>query len=561
MRRFVLPLFIVSLAGSFLVWVNAARPVAGSPSAAGEVPGTDVPARLETMLVEAYGGAAPGAAMVVLDGGELAFLSAAGLADLEWEAPATADTSFRVGSITKPVTAIAVLRRAAAGGLDLDEPVGTYLSGLDATLGRPTLAQLLSHTSGLPDHFRLPDAPAVMRNPTTPGDIIERMRGAEPVFEPGQAWAYSNFNYVLLGRVLEVTDPQGRDYGTIIEQDIFAPLGMTDSHYDRQPRILPRRARGYDHDGEQVLNTVTFDPSHAYAAGALMMSAADMGRLTRALMDGDLLPPAWRARAWREVAGPDGEGFGYGLGFNVGALLGERVIWHNGSINGFQAAWLMLPDSDRAVAILSNGYYRPNTTATARRVLALLAGVPLPALAAADVPDADIAGLEGRYALTDGRILQIHVEDGVRYNLDGGRWRELSVTSGGILFRPGSLTHIRPRPDGDGVVLVSGTTLDAWPAERRPGAIEGARSSIPVTPAMAAAVAGDWRLESGDVVTVDAGGNGLLSLRLPQQPPQRLFAAAPDRFFCRDAPIELVLDEAPDRAELNLYGNPLSLTR
>jgi hypothetical protein len=400
-----------------------------------------------------------------------------------------------------------------------------------------------------------------MRNPTTPGEIIDRMRGAEPMFEPGQAWSYSNFNYVLLGRVLEVTDPRGRAYGDIIEDDIFAPLGMTDSHYDRQSRIVPRRARGYDHDGERVLNTVTFDTSHAYAAGALTVSAADMVRLSRALMNGALLPPVWQERAWREITGPDGEGFGYGLGFNVGTLMGERVIWHNGSINGFQAAWLILPDRDRAVAVLSNGYYRPNTTAMARRALAVLAGFPLPELTAALVPDAELAGLEGRYVLDDGRVLQIHVEDGARYNLGGGRWQELAVTADGVLFRPDSLTHIRPREDAPGVVFVSGTTLDAWPATPQAGALEGARSGIPVTPEMISAAGGRWVLESGDTVTVEADADGVLRLQLPQQPPQRLFAQSARHFFCREAPIELIVGPEPGRAVLNLYGNPLPVER
>lgn len=548
---------VAGLAGAAILYAVLALDVPAS----NEPVGRDAAARLEQMLERAYGGDEPGAAMMVLDGDRLVLLSAAGLADVEWGVPVTADTSFRIGSITKPITALAILQRAADGVLDLDRPVGSYLPGLDETLGRPTLAELMSHTSGLPDHFRLPDTPSIMRNPTTPDEIIGRMRGAEPMFEPGQAWSYSNFNYVLLGRVLEVTDPQGRAYGDIIEDDIFAPLGMTDSHYDRQSRILPRRARGYDHDGESVLNTVTFDPSHAYAAGALTISAADMVRLTRALMNNTLLPPAWQSRAWQEVIGPDGEGFGYGLGFNVGTLMGERGIWHNGSINGFQAAWLILPDSDRAVAVLSNGYYRPNTTAMARRALAVLADNPIPELEAVAVPDADLASLQGRYVLSDGRVLQIHVEDGARYNLGGGRWSELAVTADGVLFRPDSLTHIRPRTDAPGLVFVSGTTLEAWPADPLPGSLEGARSSVSVTPDMVAAAEGRWVLESGDTVIVEADADGVLSLQLPQQPPQRLFARSARHFFCREAPIELIVGPEPGQAVLNLYGNPLPVER
>lgn len=564
-RRLIVISLLALMPGCVMLLATQSRPAASAaPPVLQGGSGTEaahLAGEIEGLLVQAYGGAAPGAGMMVLDGDETVLLAAAGLADLEWQVPATADTSFRVGSLSKSLTAIAILRRASGGVLDIDRPVSDYLPDLSDALGRPTLAQLLSHTSGLPDHFQLPDAPAIMRNPTTPGAIVERMRDAEPLFPPGERWAYSNFNYVLLGLVLEATDPAGRDYGRIIEEDIFAPLGMTDSHYDRQSAVLPRRARGYDHDGEDVLNTVTFDPSHAYAAGALMMSAADMVRLSRALMDGDLLPETWRARAWSEASGPDGQGFGYGLGFNVGTLMGERVVWHNGSINGFQAAWLIQPQSGRAVAVLSNGYYRPNTTAMARRALALLEGRRLPDLTAVSVSDAELAGLQGRYALADGRILQIHVDGGARYNVDGGGWRELAATADGILFRPDSLTHIRPRRDDAGLVLVSGTTLAETAAEPVPGRVEGARSGIPVSAAMAARAAGNWRLASGDIVRVRAGEAGALSLQLPQQPARRLVAETPDRYFTRGAPIELTLQNEAGQAVLNLYGNPMPVTR
>ena len=564
-RRLIVVSFLVLMPGCAMLLAAQSRPAASAaPPVLQEATGTEtarLAGEIEGLLLQAYGGAAPGAGMMVLYGDETVLVSAAGLADLEWQVPATPDTSFRVGSLSKPLTAIAILRRASGGVLDIDRPVSHYLPDLPDALGAPTLAQLLSHTSGLPDHFQLPDAPAIMRNPTTPAAIVERMRDAEPLFAPGERWAYSNFNYVLLGLVLEATDPAGRDYGRIIEEDIFAPLGMADSHYDRQAAVLPRRARGYDHDGEQVLNTVTFDPSHAYAAGALMMSAADMVRLNRALMDGDLLSAAMRARAWRETTGPDGRGFGYGLGFNTGTLMGERVIWHNGSINGFQAAWLMLPERSRAVAVLSNGYYRPNTTAMARRVLALLEGRRLPALEAVPVEDEMLAGLEGRYALADGRVLQVHVDDGARYNINGGSWRELEATADGILFRPDSLTHLRPRAGDGGLFLVSGVTLAETAAEPLPGAVEGARSSIAVTPAMAGRAAGNWRLDSGDIVRVRADGAGRLSLQLPQQPARRLLAETADRYFTRGVPIELRLHERAGQATLNLYGNPLPLTR
>ena len=226
-RRLIVVSFLVLMPGCAMLLAAQSRPAASAaPPVLQEATGTEtarLAGEIEGLLLQAYGGAAPGAGMMVLDGDETVLVSAAGLADLEWQVPATPDTSFRVGSLSKPLTAIAILRRASGGVLDIDRPVSHYLPDLPDALGAPTLAQLLSHTSGLPDHFQLPDAPAIMRNPTTPAAIVERMRDAEPLFAPGERWAYSNFNYVLLGLVLEATDPAGRDYGRIIEEDIFAP--------------------------------------------------------------------------------------------------------------------------------------------------------------------------------------------------------------------------------------------------------------------------------------------------------------------------------------------------
>lgn len=510
-----------------------------------------------------YGGEAPGGAVMVIEDGAMLMAEGFGLANLEWDQPADAGTAFRIGSITKVITAIAILRLAEDGRLDLDAPVSAYLPDLPGELGRPTLHQLLSHTSGLGDHFALPQIPEIMRNPITPDGIIALMADQSLQSEPGTRHAYSNFGYVLLGRVIEAVDPQGRDYGTHIEEEIFAPLGMENSHYDRQSAIIPHRAAGYDLGPDGPVNTITFETSLAHAAGALLTSAHDMAIFTRALTGGELLSNSLRDEAWTPVLLSDGTDTQYGLGFNASDFMGEALIWHSGSINGFQATWAYQPGTGRSVAVFSNGYYRANTTDTARRILAILDGRPAPEFTAQAINETEWQGAEGRYQLEDGRRLQIQIDDGIRFNLDGGRWRELAWAGSETAFSPDTLRHfIFDRgPDGNitGVSYVS-TTLERQHGLRLDGAIEGARSSIPLDANEAEAITGNWGLASGDVVTISQAEERLF-LALPYQPPQRIIREAPLSYFSRENPIGIRFHEDGDTATLTLWGNEMIVTR
>lgn len=520
-------------------------------------------AEIEEIAADAYGGEEPGASVLVMQGDTVLIANGFGIADLEWGSPITEDTSFRIGSISKPFTAVAILQMVDAGLIDLDQPISAYLSDLPENLGRPTIRQLLSHTSGLPDHFSLPVIPSIMRNPITPDGIIALMTDAQLNFEPGTRWAYSNFNYVLLGKLIEALDEQGRDFGTYVEEEIFLPLAMENSHYDRQSAVVPSRARGYDHDGSRAANTITVETSLAYAAGALMSSANDMALFTNALRDGTLMSEEMQEIAWTAIMLPDGQSTGYGLGFNVSEFLGETAIWHNGSINGFQAAWIYLPASDRTVAVLSNGYYRPNTTVMARRILAVLADQPVPLFTPVESDDTMLSGFVGRYQLDDNRILQIHVQNGARFNIDGGNWNELTFSGGNLFYISDSLTHLRFRPDAadDSTALTYvSSTLIQHQGRQIPGDIEGAAIAIPLDPEESDALTGNWLMSSGDAFSVTREGEGL-RFQMPNQPPETLYRKGLRQYFVRTAPVELTLSDNGQELELNLYGNTLLLAK
>lgn len=529
--------------------------------------GAQVPqARIDAvrdMMADAYGGSAPGGAVMVMDRSGVVLAEGFGLADLEWEQAVDERTSFRVGSVSKVITAVAILQRVERGQIRLDAQVSAYLPDLPGHLGVPTVRQLLTHTSGLPDHFARPRMQEIMRNPISFSQLVDLMADAEFSFEPGTQWAYSNFGYVLLGGVLEATDPAGRDYGTIIEQDIFGPLGMRNSHYDRQSRVIPRRARGYDHDGFVPINTITFETSTVTAAGALMLSAEDYGLFSRALLNGQLVELETLHTAWQDIQLPDGAMTGYGLGFNVGTLLGETAIFHSGSISGFQSTWVHLPGPQLTIAVMSNGYYRPNTTMMANQALATLLGQPVPVMQRQPLSPDAVARLEGRYERDDGTVMQLHVQDGVRYNIDGGSWRELAYGGDGLFFVPDTLRHVQIRRDEAGdvgdFVFVDGD-LDRSVFRRVGDGIDGALVSMPLDLDAVEPYAGSWLLGTGDQVTL-AVSDGVFTIRMPGQGPQRLYAAADGAFFARAVPISVRFAESGEAADLTIYGYPLSLTR
>lgn len=380
----------------------------------------------------AYGSDGPGGAIIAVRNGEVLVAEGFGSADLEWQEPMSADTALRIGSLTKSFTAIVVLRMAERSEVSLDRSVGDYVSDLPPQFAAPTIRQLLSHTSGLPDHFYNPQISAIARNPTTARQIIEIMAQTQPLAAPGETWSYGNFNYVLLGLLIEQIS--GRPYADVIRTEIFEPLSMTNSHYDDPSNVIARRAQGYDTDGDDPINTPAFHPSLAFAAGAMLSSANDLGRWGLALRAHTLLTPQMAEEAFTPATLRDGSTTEYGLGFNIGTFRGQRVIWHSGSTNGFNATYFHALESDAFVAVLSNGFYLPNTTTVARRILARLDGIDLPNFAAQTPSPEAISNIQGRYTLSDGRTLQIHVQDGVRFNFGSGDWTELEYAGDDTFF-------------------------------------------------------------------------------------------------------------------------------
>ncbi|WP_421992027.1 serine hydrolase [Qipengyuania sp.] len=351
-----------------------------------------------------------GAALVAI-GDEILLDEGFGSADLEWNIANTPDTKFRIGSVTKQFTAASILLLQERGQLDIDQPVGTYLSDTPASWDAVTLRHLLHHTSGIPNLTDFDDFGTWKYLPTTREKLIARFAERPLEFTPGEKWSYSNSGYLLLSAVVE--DASGKPYAEFVEENIFRPLGMTDTAIDVTSAIVPRRAEGYSPSPSGVVNADYVDMGIPQGAGALYSTTHDLLKWQRGLFGGKVV----NTRSLAEMTRPAVEAVrqsSYGMGLLVTENEEGTLIWHGGGIEGFNA-WLGHdPARDITVVVLANlNGGEANTLGQSLTKLARGGEVTLAGeRATVDLTAQQLAEYAGSYAVTDHFKIAFRVEDG-----------------------------------------------------------------------------------------------------------------------------------------------------
>jgi CubicO group peptidase (beta-lactamase class C family) len=325
-------------------------PAATPPPAETAAPEVAMPeaAAIDAFLATAFDGAPFRGAVLAARAGEMILRRGYGLADAEQNIANGPETRFRLGSVTKPITALAVLTLVAADKLDVQQPVCVYLTDCPSAWQPITLHHLLSHTSGIPDLTRFANYEATKAQPSTPSETLARFSGRPLDFAPGTAWDYSNSNYIVLGAIIEQVT--GQSYADYVQTAIFDPLGMASSGYDYN---LDTLAVGYRPDGTRA---DFLDMSIPFAAGALYSTVDDLYTLDRGLVAGTLLPAEIQAGLFTPHATiPDrARTLGYGYGWIVEEGPQGTVLWHSGSIEGFSAGLARYVEPDVVIVVLSN---------------------------------------------------------------------------------------------------------------------------------------------------------------------------------------------------------------
>ncbi len=287
-----------------------------------------------------------GAVLVVRDGEPL-LRSAYGPANAELEVLNTPETRFRLGSITKPFTAMAVLLLRDQGKFDLDDSIGKHLKDAPKHWNNVTIRHLLTHTSGIPSFTGFTDYPKRMHEPTSVADMIGRFHDHPLEFTPGGKFAYSNSGYFLLGALIE--EVSGQSYEQFLSESVLTPLGLENTGYDRLQSNIPHRASGHVRRPDGTLGNAMFiDMSIPFSAGALYSTVDDLAHLDQALRTGALLSPESHAEMIRPERNQ------YGLGWFLGNRAGHAHIGHGGGINGFATAFDRYPEDKLCVVVLSN---------------------------------------------------------------------------------------------------------------------------------------------------------------------------------------------------------------
>ena len=284
--------------------------------------------------------------LLVARGDEVLLQRAWGLADRAAGTPVTLDTRFRLGSMNKMFTAVAVLQLVEAGRLSLEGSVGQSLPGYpNADIAKVTIRQLLTHAGGTGDIF----GPAFDQHRLSlkTHDDYVRLYGARgPTHPPGQVHEYSNYGYVLLGAIIERAS--GLAYEDYVARHVFAPAGMHDTGALPEDVDVPGRARAYTRKDGAWVDAADTLPYRGTAAGGGYSTAADLLKFARALRAGILLSPASLAEATRRQTP------WYGYGFMVGQRHGVAGFGHGGGAEGMNASLGIFPAQDTVVIGLAN---------------------------------------------------------------------------------------------------------------------------------------------------------------------------------------------------------------
>lgn len=363
MKQLILSLTLLMLLSACTI-PAAPVPVPDTAPDAPQAFPSDVAAAIQAEVDALAAGGFPPGVIAWIDAPGYRFEGASGLANLADDTPMPPEGAFRIGSITKMVTAAVILRLAEEGVLTLDDPLAQWLPEVAKQLpygDEITLRHLLAHTSGLfniveheaywADLFTEMVVDEATGNVTLdcverdPNDTLARyVYGKEAQFEPGTQWRYSNTNYTLLGMVIETAAemPLAEAYRT----NIYEPLGMTSTFLDCYEEPVIDVVHSYSGAGDEMADVTELHESVGWSAGGLVSTAPDLIIFARGLFGGELFDDPESLAAMTTPA----PGSTYGLGIT----LQEETMGHAGYIAGFRSVLNYAPEFDTVVVMLYN---------------------------------------------------------------------------------------------------------------------------------------------------------------------------------------------------------------
>ena len=319
----------------------------------------------------------PGAAVVILKEGKVFFEKAYGLADIKKQVPLETTSVFGIGSITKQFTAIAILQLAVKNLLSLDDNISIYFPDAPSYYKEIKIKNLLNHTSGIIDLFKIPEWFALWPTDVEPSGLVDLFINKPLLFEPGEKYSYSNSGYVLLGIIVEKVS--GKSYADYMNSNIFSPLKMENTYISASRESVPNRVTGYQLTNDGFVEAEYVSPTHFFGGGSILTNTEDMVKWYMGLQSGEIITKEWVDKAMTPTILNNGDTAYYGYGFEMSNLSNMKIIEHGGSTIGCDAYSLWIKNKDIHIIVLSNFLAYPGTgvtnEASARKVAYQLAEI------------------------------------------------------------------------------------------------------------------------------------------------------------------------------------------
>jgi CubicO group peptidase (beta-lactamase class C family) len=288
----------------------------------------------------------PGLSLAIVRSKSVIYSKAFGVANLEHNVPATANSVFKIGSTSKPFIASGIMALVEEGKLSLDDEIAMFFAHPPSNWSGIKLRHLLSHTSGFPREL----AGWTDFGDFSEADLVAMIEKTEPKTKPGERYAYSNAGYFALAAIL--SKKSGKPWPEFLKVRIFDPLGLKSTRTTAWRELVPHRASAYRWMDGNWLNEgfmKTVRPS-----GALLSTAEDLARWDIALREGKVLKAQTLDAMFAPTKLSSGILSAYGLGWELGEFRGRRLIFHNGDLDGFRAAFIRDVDDDVTIIVLLN---------------------------------------------------------------------------------------------------------------------------------------------------------------------------------------------------------------
>lgn len=509
-------------------------------------------AEFDKLLSEQFKPNETGGTALVARNGQIIYKKAFGMANLEMNIAMQPDMIFRIGSITKQFTAVAILQLMEQGKLSLQDEITKYIPDYPMNGHKITIEHLLTHTSGIQSYTGMKDFESNMRKDMKPEEMINYFKNQPMEFAPGTKWNYNNSGFFLLGYLIEKVS--GKTYPQYVEEVFFKPLGMTNSYYGNDTKIIKNRVGAYDKDGSGVINAPFLSMTQPYAAGSIQSTVEDLFKWNQAVHAYKLVKKETIEKAFTSYKLTNGKETGYGYGWGLGNIQGSPTIEHGGGINGFLTHGLYLPKEAIFVAVFSNCNCNAPQDVTSK-IAALAIGKPF-SYKEIVLDNATLQSYTGVYENEEGVQRIITFADNQLYSQKTGstKFKIKAIKKDNFFFENGLTTMEFARNSVgqiEKIVLKSRRADESMVKTNKP---IPTNTEIQVGDIILESYVGEYELAPNFKLSITKEQNKLFA-QATGQGKNELFGTSESKFFLKvvDAQVEFFKDDAGKVTKLMLY--------